>query len=158
MKNENKHSKLVFILLTFICISLAPTILAGEVNATSNSFEYKVLDLVNQERSKNGVAPLKMDNTLFNAAKTRSKEIKIKFSHIRPDGSYYYSVSSKVRGENIAWGKKTPKGVMKIWMNSPMHKSNILNPRFKSIGIGYNNKGSGYWVQLFGDKKAVNKK
>jgi hypothetical protein len=157
MEIKEKFLKPTIMLLVLFCVSITPTILAEEVNAAS-SYEYQVLDLVNQERAKVGVAPLKMDNELFNAAKTRSKEIKIKFSHTRPDGSSCYSISSKVMGENIAYGRTTAKGVMDMWMNSPMHKGNILNPKYKSIGIGYYNSGSGYWVQLFSDKKANDKK
>jgi len=151
---KNKFLKLIFIILTLFCVTISPIIFAEDVVAASTTYESQVLDLVNKERSKVGAAPLKMDNELFNAAKIRTKEIKIKFSHTRPDGSQYYSLSSKILGENIAYGQKTPSAVMKSWMNSPMHKSNILNPRYKSIGIGYLGGGSSYWVQLFSDKKA----
>ena len=42
-------------------------------------------------------------------------------------------------GENIAWGSwdyATPRSIVRGWMNSPPHRHNILNRRFREIGIG----------------------
>ena len=42
-------------------------------------------------------------------------------------------------GENLAWGSyqlATPKSIVRSWMNSPGHRANILNGRFREIGIG----------------------
>ena len=42
-------------------------------------------------------------------------------------------------GENIAWGSysyATPRSIVRNWMNSPPHRANILNRRFRDIGIG----------------------
>ena len=157
MINKDKFLKLIFALLTLFCLAITPIIYIDEVFAASKSYEYQVLDLVNKERSKVGSAPLKMDNELFRAAKIRTKEIKTKFSHIRPDGSSCFSISSKLNGENIANGRKTPKTVMDIWMNSPPHRENILNPKYRSIGIGYLEGKVPHWVQLFSLKEAANK-
>jgi uncharacterized protein YkwD len=38
---------------------------------------------------------------------------------------------------------------MDAWMHSPEHKANILDCRFRDIGVGYDLDG-GYWVQDFG--------
>ena len=42
-------------------------------------------------------------------------------------------------GENIAWGQGSagnPAEIVKSWMNSPPHRRNILNRKFRQIGIG----------------------
>jgi uncharacterized protein YkwD len=42
-------------------------------------------------------------------------------------------------GENLAWGSyrlATPKAIVRSWMHSWGHRANILNPRFREIGIG----------------------
>jgi uncharacterized protein YkwD len=42
-------------------------------------------------------------------------------------------------GENIAWGSfdwATPASIVDSWMHSPPHRANILNRRFREIGIG----------------------
>jgi uncharacterized protein YkwD len=42
---------------------------------------------------------------------------------------------------------------MKVWMGSPAHRENILDPRWSEVGIGVRTGGeySIYWVQEFGD-------
>ncbi|MBR4084760.1 MAG: hypothetical protein IKK33_10825 [Lachnospiraceae bacterium] len=91
------------------------------------------------------------------AAQVRAKESEQLFSHTRPDGSSFatalkeQNVSYRSAGENIAWGQRSPEEVMKVWMNSPGHRANIMNPNFTTIGVAYheNTKGIGYWCQLF---------
>ena len=39
-------------------------------------------------------------------------------------------------GENIAKGNVTPAQMVAMWMGSPGHRANILNPRYTAIGIG----------------------
>jgi uncharacterized protein YkwD len=54
--------------------------------------------------------------------------------------------------ENIAYGQKTPEDVMKTWMNSYGHRSNILNSNFNQIGCGmsFSQNGRVYWCVCFG--------
>jgi uncharacterized protein YkwD len=43
-------------------------------------------------------------------------------------------------GENIAWGLRndgTPRNIVQGWMRSPGHRANILNNRFKEMGVGF---------------------
>lgn len=142
--------KILLTVLLLFCVSITPIILAEEVNAAKN-YEHQVLDLVNEERAKAGIAPLKMDKELFDCAQIRSQELVTLFSHTRPDGKSYSTITKKTVGENIAAGQTTPKSVMDTWMNSQGHRANILDSRYKSIGIGYFKSTSGYghyWVQL----------
>jgi uncharacterized protein YkwD len=58
-------------------------------------------------------------------------------------------------GENVAAGYKTGKAaVNKGWMNSPLHKLNIVNPAWRRMGIGARKGEDGRWYvsQLFGHK------
>ncbi len=50
-------------------------------------------------------------------------------------------------GENIAKGQKSPRDVMNSWMNSTVHRTNILKRDFKELGVGY---AGDVWVQNFG--------
>ncbi|POP33006.1 transporter [Lactonifactor longoviformis] len=130
----------------------------GDDNADEDtSFARQVVDLVNQERAKEGLSPLSIDEKAVSAAQVRAREIETSFSHTRPNGSSFSTAltesgaSYRGAGENIAWGQKTPEEVMKGWMNSPGHRANIMNEKFTSIGVGYyqNAKGVNYWTQLF---------
>lgn len=113
----------------------------------------EVYNLVNKERANNGINKLTYRNDLQNAANTRAKELAKKFDHKRPNGKDFYTVlnvSYKTAGENIAYGSKDAASVMKSWMNSSGHKSNILNKKYTGIAVGcYEENGVKYWVQLF---------
>lgn len=118
-------------------------------------YAFQVLEIVNKERASVGASPLTMDRDLLSAAMLRTAETVVSFSHTRPNGEKCYTASSKMSGENIAMGSgglsATPAQVMDQWMNSPGHKSNILDTSFQSIGIGCIVTSSGtYWVQCFG--------
>jgi uncharacterized protein YkwD len=52
---------------------------------------------------------------------------------------YLSGASNWTVGENIAWGSydySTPRSIVHSWMQSPGHRANILNGRFREIGIG----------------------
>ncbi len=53
------------------------------------------LMLVNQERARCGVKPLKVHSSLTASAKTRSKEIISAFSHTRPNGKPFHTAIDK---------------------------------------------------------------
>lgn len=131
---------------------------SGNTDNTENkTYTQQVVDLVNAERAKEGLAPLTIDPNVEKAADVRAREIQSKFDHTRPNGSSFSSALKEQgadfrgAGENIAWGQQTPKEVMNAWMNSPGHRANIMNKSYTHIGVGNVQNGSGtqYWVQLF---------
>ena len=134
-------------------VPLGPETAANEIHPNV----HQILDLVNTERAKAGLAPLTLDIQLCNAAQIRAEEQFTLFSHSRPNGSSYRTVldengiSYMGCGENVAYGYRNPQAVMEGWMNSEGHKANILQPKFTHIGIGYyvGPNGYHYWSQLF---------
>lgn len=125
-----------------------------------SNFQQQVVDLVNQERAKNGLSPLTIKQDLTDVAQMKAQDMYDKkyFDHTSPTYGSPFDMMSKngisylAAGENIALGQQTPEQVMQDWMNSPGHRANILNPNFTQIGIGvYNSyKGNGFiWVQEF---------
>ena len=121
----------------------------------SYTLAYQVLDLVNQERAKQGLSALTMDSDLLSAAMQRAAETSVCFSHERPTGQDCFTASSKMTRENIASGSSTAAGVMDQWMNSSGHRANILSADTKSIGIGcVKVSGRYFWVQCFGTSQA----
>ncbi len=117
----------------------------------------EVIDLVNEEREKEGLDPLKTTDKLSESAQIRAEELKEKYSHDRPDGTECFTVLDDVgigryyaAGENIALGQKTPEQVVNAWMNSEGHRKNIMNRQFEEIGVGYEyNNGWSCWAQMF---------
>ena len=117
------------------------------------SLSHKVYEIVNQERIKAGVKPLRFNDKVYKAAMVRAKECHKYFSHIRPNGKDCFTALSEAgvkqnyAGENIAVGFSSPKSVMEGWMQSSGHRSNILNPVFTDFGCGVCNTGE--WTQFF---------
>jgi uncharacterized protein YkwD len=103
--------------------------------------------LLNAQRAHNGEPPLTQNVLLQNAAELHSLDMGKRkyFEHLDPDG-----VAPDARivqagyppilvGENLAWGElaqSTPANIVGLWMKSPGHRANILEPRYREIGIG----------------------
>ncbi|NLP36286.1 MAG: LysM peptidoglycan-binding domain-containing protein [Firmicutes bacterium] len=108
-----------------------------------NEAEQKMLDLVNAERSKAGLAPLKIDMELVRLARLKSQDmIDLNyFSHQSPTyGSPFdmmkaAGITYRLAGENLA-GAPTVERAHTGLMNSSGHRANILNPNYTHIGIG----------------------
>lgn len=114
--------------------------------------EYQVFVILNQERRKAGLPPLRIRaDAAYTAAQIRAKEISQQFDHVRPNGTSCFTVLQEVNvsynavGENIAYGYATSVDVMNGWMNSPGHRGNILGG-YSSVAIA---RYGGYWVQIF---------
>ena len=118
----------------------------------------EVLDIVNSERGRVGLLPLRLHSQLIAAAQAHSDDMARHnfMSHTGSDGSSpfdrmkRYGYNFRWAGENVASGYSSPQDVMRGWMNSSGHRANILNPNFRDIGIGYARGNSPYWTQKFG--------
>lgn len=121
--------------------------------------EKEVLELVNARRKKKDLPPLKANKLLVEMARKHSAKMVEtgEFSHVikgkgpadrAKAAGYKYSRI----GENIAYGTAlTPKGAMKMWMNSDGHRANILKKGYREIGVGIAEKGGDrYYTQVFG--------
>lgn len=122
-----------------------------------------LIDLTNQTRVKNKLNPLKPNALLFQCAQGHSENMArlMKAGHVidgkttpadRVDATGYFY---KTCGENVA---QSPPNFAQIptvfngWMNSPIHKAEILRPEYEEIGIGIarDAKGYYYFTQVFG--------
>ncbi|MGI6669805.1 MAG: SafA/ExsA family spore coat assembly protein [Acetivibrionales bacterium] len=126
---------------------------------TTSSQENEVIRLVNAERARAGLPALKANWQLSRVARYKSADMANRgyFSHTSPTyGSPFRMMESfglrfSAAGENIAYGQRTPAEVMRDWMNSPGHRSNILSRNYTEIGVGLakNKNGVCYWTQMF---------
>ncbi|MCR8842630.1 CAP domain-containing protein [Paenibacillus sp. SC116] len=135
-------------------------------------FADEVFRLVNLERTSRGLNPLVMleyrvadmvyTDYLGHIATIKAADMRDNnyFSHDSPtygtpgEMLTRFGVNWTANGENIAAGYPTPQAVMTAWMNSPVHRANILNPNFTYLGVGYvpgnaTSTYAHYWVQLF---------
>ena len=136
---------------TRVCTIPTSLIFTKGSNASLNAMENELIRQVNAERARYGLAPLSVNADLSTAAAVRAEEIVRRFSHTRPDGSSWSTVSSAAFGENIAKGHSSVDRVMAAWLTSQGHRKNILRESFGSIGVSaLRVNGIMYWVQLFG--------
>jgi uncharacterized protein YkwD len=125
--------------------------------------EQAILDATNKEREKENLPALKPNQVLFEVARAHSANMakQGKMEHeldgknpadrIRAAGYEYAYIA-----ENIAVGARmSPAAVVKAWMESQVHRENILNDKCTEIGIGVvkNDKGETYYTQEFGAPK-----
>ncbi len=107
------------------------------------SLESDMLDMVNKERSKRGLKPLKADIEMTQVARAQSQDMLHRgyFSHFNPEGKDPFDrmrsagVSFKAAGENLALAQ-TLEIAHRNLMNSPGHRANILNASYGRLGIG----------------------
>lgn len=135
--------------------------------SNADKFDQRILELVNQERSKQNLKSLTLSQELDLAADRYSERMIAGdfFSHTDPtNGSNpgqrisQAGYNGTTWGENIAAGYTTAEAVFQGWMNSSGHRANILNPNFTHMGLGYayqaNDGGrvayKHYWTQTFG--------
>jgi uncharacterized protein YkwD len=108
--------------------------------------QHTTLCLVNAERRQRGIRPLKENRRLTRAAQRYAVVMSRRnfFDHGDFVGRikaarYLKGARGYTVGENIAWGSwdyATPGNIVEGWMNSPGHRANILNGRFREIGLG----------------------
>jgi len=119
--------------------------------ATVDDAADATLCLLNRERTRRGLAALRLNAKLGRAARAHSLDMvrRTYFEHESKDGRspfqrmlatrYVPKGAAWTLGENIGWGTEElaqPAALVKAWMDSPGHRQNILNPRFREVGIG----------------------
>lgn len=132
---------------TAACASATVEVVAETIRKAADA----TLCLLNRERSARNLKPLKLNPKLSRVARAHSRDMVTKrfFEHESRDGrtpfqrmlatDYVPKGAAWALGENIGWGTMTlaqPAAVVKAWMKSPGHRQNILNGRFREIGIG----------------------
>lgn len=107
------------------------------------SIEVYMTELINKERNNNGLDSLIYDPKLAEVARRHSFDMLIKryFAHINLYGASPFdrlkaeNIKYGIAGENLAISTSIENAVNAL-MNSPKHKENILNNRFRNVGIG----------------------
>lgn len=122
--------------------------------------EQQMIDMVNRERAKAGLAALKVDMRLVESARIKSQDMidNKYFAHTSPTLGQFYEIIRKKTGsaygylgENLA-GAPSVTTAHNSLMNSSGHRQNILNPNYTHIGVGIK-KGGPYgmmFTQHFG--------
>jgi uncharacterized protein YkwD len=125
--------------------------------------ERRIFDLLNDERAGKGISPLIWDDEVAEIARVHSQNMADHkfFSHrdlegLTVDGrAETYGMSSwRGIGENIACmlGQDEPAAAaVKMWMQSPGHRQNILGGMWNqsAVGVAAAKDGTFYFTQVF---------
>jgi uncharacterized protein YkwD len=132
------------------------------VSGVMSAEEQTIVDLVNQSREQNGLAPLQVNSSLVEAAQIQSTDMAElgQFDHELPGAALptpqsraqYVGYNWSALGENIAFNYPDANSVMAALLASPDHRTTILNADFTQIGVGiaYDAQGEPYDTQEFG--------
>ena len=113
-----------------------------------DAMKQDIVDRTNALRRENGVAVLRVNDRLMQAAQVRADEMAASgvYSHTRPDGRKSNTVTdSKYTGENLhniselyleQQHKTLSEAVVELWSNSKAHADNMTSSRYGEIGVG----------------------
>jgi len=120
-------------------------------NVNSDSFAAALLNMINTTRLENGLPALNINQTVNAVAQYRSQDMieRNYFSHQTPEGKSIGNILQESGimfascGENIQYASPpswaNPELFFNSWMNSDLHRANILSGNFSQIGIGVSN-------------------
>lgn len=104
--------------------------------------EQNLVRAINEARAAHGAAPLRVEIHLQRAARAHSRAMvrSGNFAH----GDWYgrlrrHGVRGSALGETLAWGigsKGTATAIVSMWLASPGHRTTMLRPGFRLLGVG----------------------
>jgi uncharacterized protein YkwD len=161
--------------LLAIAAVLAPAANARNAHATpathragvQSSLQSGILQALNQLRASHHLHPLTLSHSLSAASLAHTREMAAQgyFAHDSGDGSpfwkriqHFYGSSGYgfwSVGENLLWSSPDvdSAGAIKLWWDSPEHKKNMLDPRWREIGIAALHVGTAPGV--YGDNEVT---
>jgi uncharacterized protein YkwD len=115
----------------------------------SSALASQVVAELNAARTKHGLPLLRISAGLAAAAENHSREMAREgyFEHRSADGSAFWKRVARFYparrfriwsiGENLLWSSPRidAPAALRMWMASPEHRKNLLDPRWREIGI-----------------------
>lgn len=158
---------LVIYILIFILLQVSLSIISyakpGVLGITANIDQKKLIELTNIERQKKGLSQVTENEALDKAATLKAQNMFTEnyWAHFAPSGKspWDFILGSGYKftfaGENLAKNFYNSEDVVVAWLASPSHRDNLLNPKYKDIGIAVvegvlNGQKTTLIVQMFG--------
>ena len=151
MRKSHFSSKLVLGCLLFLSLVITPAPAHAQSVAPTDLFynEVQTVYLINLERRTAGLPPLRWNAELTTSARVFAEDVVANqpagyCGHIdsagrTPGERMQLAGFTKLAawGENSVCGYTTPEAAVRAWMRSDSHRQNLLNSRFREVGIGY---------------------
>jgi uncharacterized protein YkwD len=154
------RSLLLLFVLASITITASSAISQNNGTPNGSPDEQALLQLANQARAQHNLPPLRWDSALAAAARNHLRWVLRNPGELlhqypgEPDlvtrggnaGAHFSTIS-----ENLAGHGQTPAELQQTWMNSPVHRANLLDPKLNVVGIAViENQGLLFAVEDFG--------
>lgn len=138
-----------------------PSVLSYATNITIP----ELLNETNIRREQNSVTKVQLNEQLSDAARRKGADMFAEqyWAHVSPSGKDPWSFIAAAgynflfAGENLARDFGDSKSVVNAWMNSPTHRDNLVNGRYKDVGFAivdgkYGDHETTLVVQMFGTR------
>ena len=149
----------VFLAL-LLSLSACSSSVVNEIVGTSvneSEVEMASFNLINEDRQKQGLPPLKFDSEIAAVARAHSTDMRNRnfTAHVNPDGRNFADrlraagISFHVAGENIACMTNMPDPAGSAnaeFLKNNTHRANVMSRRFTRVGIGVARSGNKYWI------------
>lgn len=145
--------------------SLAGPAPTAAADLTVTAAEQAMLDLLNGDRTRAGLVPVRVDSRLSAIARARSTDMASKgyFGHTQPDGRTVFDIipAQGIRwygaGEIIAWNNwptlaESAAAANSGWLGSPGHRAIVMSTSYNYIGVGLAidaASGKKFWTGVF---------
>ncbi|MFA6285655.1 MAG: CAP domain-containing protein [Parcubacteria group bacterium] len=142
---SSKTKTKIFSLIFVLTVVSASTLMLSSTSQTvaSDITAENIIGLTNSSRAAENKSMLTENSKLSLSAKAKAEDMVAKnyFSHTSPEGvtpwkwidgeNYDYGYA----GENLAMDFQSAEKMEDAWMKSPTHRANILNEKYKDIGV-----------------------
>lgn len=151
MSMSHLSSQLLLCFVLFLSLIIPPVPVHAQSVSPADLFfnEVQTVYLINLERRAAGLAPLRWNQELTQSARAFAEDVVA-----NQPASYCGHIDSAGRtpgermrlagytklaawGENSVCGYTTPEAAVRAWMNSDLHRKNLLDSRYRELGVGY---------------------
>jgi uncharacterized protein YkwD len=147
-----RNSRILAVLAVLLVVAIAPSTGSARTPKTTQMVQLQaaLLAQINAFRVAHGLSRLQINGALTGAADGHSGQMaKLGyFSHSSANGQSFsqrlaqvyspHGFHSWTVGENLVWGGPDIGAVsaFKAWLASPPHRANLMNPRWREVGLG----------------------
>jgi uncharacterized protein YkwD len=119
----------------------------AQAGSRSTSYRARLLRLVNDIRRHHDVRRLDLNRKLSRYAKRHSDDMaaRRRLFHTNDLYSRVRAYRARTWGENVGVGG-TMRRVVRAWMHSYGHRTNVLNGRFGRTGVGVIKRNGRFWI------------
>ena len=114
---------------------------------SADTYEQRVQYFVNRKRAAHGLRPLRFESCTDSAAERWALQLAVSGTLVHQSaGDIMATCGAYYAGETLGQGTFGPRGLVKSWMRSPLHRAVLISRHARPIGVGTTLTGSGQWV------------